>query len=124
MTDRLAHNLSIIATLKSVQGSLRERSPGVWQVRVALGRDPTTHRYRYAHATVHGGRRDAQREAARLVNEASKGQIPLTKETFGGLLDRWLDHIEARGRAPKTLVENRRMAAAIATNSGRRNCGS
>ena len=85
---------------------------------MALGRDPNTRRYRYAHATVHGGRRDAQREAARLVNEASQGRIPLTNETFGGLLDRWLDHIEARGRAPKTLVENRRMAAAIAKDLG------
>ena len=59
-----------------------------------------------------------KREAARLVNEASQGRIPLTNETFGGLLDRWLDHIEARGRAPKTLVENRRMAAAIAKDLG------
>ncbi|HEX4175125.1 MAG TPA: tyrosine-type recombinase/integrase [Acidimicrobiales bacterium] len=101
-----------------MSGSLRERSPGVWQVRVSLGRDPSTHRYRYAHATVHGGRRDAQREAARLASEAAKGRIPLTKETFGGLLTRWLDHIEARGRAPKTLVENRRMAAAITEELG------
>ena len=31
---------------------------------------------------------------------------------------RWLDHIEARGRAPKTLVENRRMAPAIAEELG------
>jgi integrase len=112
------HNLTIISRLKSVSGSLRERSPGVWQVRVSLGRDPSTHRYRYAHATVHGGRRDAQREAARLASEAAKGRIPLTKETFGGLLTRWLDHIEARGRAPKTLVENRRMAAAITEELG------
>jgi hypothetical protein len=56
--------------------------------------------------------------AARLVNEASEGRISLAKETFGSLLDRWLDHIEARGRAPKTLVENRRMAAAIAKELG------
>ncbi len=52
------------------------------------------------------------------MNEASKGHIPLTKDTFGGLLTRWLDHIEARGRAPKILVENRRMAAAIAEELG------
>jgi hypothetical protein len=55
----------------------------------------------YPRATVHGGRRDAQKAA-----------------TFGGLLTRWLDHIEARGRAPKTLVENRRMVAAIAEELG------
>ena len=85
---------------------------------MSLGPAPNTHRYRYVHAAVHGGRRDAQRVAARLVNEASEGRISLAKETFGSLLDRWLDHIEARGRAPKTLVENRRMAAAIAKELG------
>ena len=85
---------------------------------MALGRDPATGGYRYAATTVHGGRRAAQRAAAQLVNDASKGHIPLTKETFGGLLTRWLDHIEARGRAPKTLVENHRMATAIAEELG------
>ena len=73
MTDRLVHKLSIIATPKSVKGSLRERSPGVWQVRVSLGRDPATHRYRYAAATVRGANRDAQRAAAGLVSEAITG---------------------------------------------------
>jgi integrase len=112
------HNLSIIATLKSVQGSLRERSPGVWQVRVSIGRDPKTKRYIYASSTIRGGRRAAQREAARLVKDASEGKIPLERETLAGLLERWLDHIEARGRAPKTLLENRRMAAVIAQELG------
>jgi hypothetical protein len=69
MTDRLVQSPSIIATQKSVQESLRERPPGVWQVRVSLG----TLRYRYAHATVQGGRRDDQKAAARLVSEAAKG---------------------------------------------------
>jgi hypothetical protein len=78
-----------------------------------LGRDPATKRYRYLTATVHGGWRAAQREAARLVKEASEGKIPLERETLAGLLERWLDHSEARGRAPKTLLENRRMAAVI-----------
>ncbi len=79
-----------------MKGSLRERSPGVWQTRVSLGHDPETHRYRYAQATARGGRRDAQRAAARLVSEAAQGRIPLTKETFGGLLVRWLDHLIER----------------------------
>ena len=64
-----------------------------------------------------GTRRDAQRRGA-SGERGVAGRIPLTKETFGGLLTRWLDHIEARGRAPKTLVENRRMAAAIAEELG------
>ena len=62
---------------------------------MSLGRDPATHRYRYAAATVRGTKRDAQRAAAHLVSEADLGRIPLTKETFGGLLARWLEHIDA-----------------------------
>jgi hypothetical protein len=85
---------------------------------VCLGRDPATGRYRYTTSTVHGGRREAQRAAARLVTDAEQGRIPMTKETFGGLLERWLEHIEARGRASKTIVENRRMATAIAKELG------
>jgi hypothetical protein len=127
LTDRLVHNLSIIATLNPVQGSLRERSPGVWQVRVSVGRDPVTKRYRYVSSTVRGGRRAAEREAARLVKQAADGKIPLERETLAGLLERWLEHIEARGRAPKTLLENRRMATAISEELGtkelRRLCG-
>jgi hypothetical protein len=60
----------------------------------------------------------AQREAARLVKLASEGRLSPERETLGGLLDRWLDHIEARGRAPKTLVENRRLATAITAELG------
>ena len=78
-----------------------------------LGRDPKTKRYEYATATVRGGRRAAQREAARLVKLASEGRLSTERETIGGLLDRWLSHTEARGRAPKTLLESRRLAAAI-----------
>jgi hypothetical protein len=33
--DRLVQNLSVVATLNPVRASLRERSPGVWQVRVS-----------------------------------------------------------------------------------------
>ena len=57
---------------------------------------------------------------ARLVSEADDGRISTSTETFGGLLTRWLDHIEARGRAPKTLLENRRMAAVVSERLGSR----
>ena len=116
-TRAVAHISGLVADwLRS--GSLRERSPGVWQARVSLGRDPATRRYRYAAAAVGGTKRDAQRASARLVNGADQHRIPMTKETFGGLLTRWIDHIEARGRAPKRLVENRRMAAVITEKLG------
>lgn len=79
---------------------------------MALGGGPGTGGYRDAATTVHGGGRAAQRAAAQLVNDASKGHIPLTKKTFGGILTRWLDHIEAgpgpqvrEGQTPTRLDE-------------------
>ncbi|HXZ62615.1 MAG TPA: hypothetical protein VEG62_07730, partial [Acidimicrobiales bacterium] len=85
---------------------------------MSLGRDPRTKRYRYVSTTVRGGRRAAQREAARLVKDAAEGKIPLERETLAGLLERWLAHIEVRGRAPKTLLENRRLATEIVEELG------
>ena len=56
--------------------------------------------------------------AAGLVKEAAEGKIPLERETLAGLVERRLEHIEARGRAPKALLENRRMATAISEELG------
>lgn len=47
------------------------------------------------------------------MKEAAEGKIPVERERVAGVLDRWLEHIEARGRAPKTLLENKRMAFVI-----------
>ncbi len=56
-----------------MSGSLREKSPGVWEIRVALGRDPLTGRYRSVSRTVHGGKRKAQEEISRIVSSAANG---------------------------------------------------
>ena len=90
----------------------------MWQVRV-VGRNPATGRYSYASTTVRGGRRDAQRAAAKLVNQASDGLVATNAGTLDELLSRWLRHLEGLGRAPKTLVEHRRMAAEVSARLGR-----
>lgn len=53
-----------------VKGSMRERRPGVWQLRVYLGVDAASGKKRYVGRSVSGGKRDAQRALARLVTEA------------------------------------------------------
>ena len=61
----VVHNVSRIlagtSTVVVVPGSLRQRGPNVWQIRVSAGRDPATGRYRYVSRTVEGGKRAAQR---------------------------------------------------------------
>ena len=67
---------------------------------------------------MRGTERDAQRAAAGLVSDADGGRIPLTKETFGGLLISPARPQRSPGATPRTLVENRRIAAATAEEQG------
>ncbi len=91
-----------------MRGSIRQRGPKVWQVRVSLGRDPETGRYRYAQRYVNGGKRDAQRASAELVAEIERGgHRQRGRHTVEELLDRWMAHIETQGRAASTLVRYR-----------------
>lgn len=86
---------------------MRERQPGVWQVRVCAGRDPVTYRFRYVTKTVHGGKRDAQRASAALVAAIEAGMRPAARGTVGQLLEQWLAHIDGQGRSPSTLARYR-----------------
>jgi integrase len=91
-----------------VQGSIRRRGADSWQVRVSLGRDPETGRYRYVSRYVHGTKRDAQRAAAELITEVDRGgHRDEGRHTLNELLDRWMAHIEAQGRAESTLARYR-----------------
>src|SRR5664279_5677941 len=86
-------------------GSMRQRRPGVWEVRVAISPDPVSGRSRYRSLTVHGGRESAQaaRERwaakAELVRSAGRARPGIT---LACLLREWLaaDH----GWRPSTLA--------------------
>lgn len=89
-------------------GSIRQRGPRSWQVRVSLGRDPATGRYRYVGRYVTGTKRDAQAAAAQLATEVTKGgHQNAGRHTVKELLDAWMIHIEAQGRAASTLERYR-----------------
>ena len=87
-----------------MRGSVRERAPGVWEVRVRTGRDPLTGAYHQVSRTVRGGRRVAEAQLARLLTSVDSGLHRGTNESVGYLLDRWVEHLEALGRSPKTIA--------------------
>ena len=98
-----------------MRGSLRERQPGVWQVRVCAGRSPVDGQWRYVTKTVRGGKREAQRVAAELIAEVEQGLAPLVRGTVAQLLDHWLLHLQSQGRAASTLERYR---SAVKANIG------
>lgn len=90
-----------------MRGSMRERSPGYWQLRVYEGTDPVSGKKRYRTRAFRGGKREASRELTRLVAEVDGGVITPTRKNVGALLDEWLAHIEHLGRSPSTLYNYR-----------------
>jgi hypothetical protein len=71
-----------------IVATLRERRPGVWEVRVFTGSDAQG-RPTQLSRTVHGGKRDALRVAAEM--EVHKGRARSAGRFVGDVLDAWVD---------------------------------
>ena len=69
-------------------GSLRQRGPDAWELRIYLGVNASTGRERWATKTVHGTRRFASATLAEFVEDA--GYARLRSGTVADLLDRWM----------------------------------
>jgi integrase len=94
-----------------VRGSIRTKVSGkVYELRVALGKDPVTGRYRQKSVTVRGSRAEAQRALRRLLEGVESGQHEVLEggsRTFGELLDEWLAHKASADRSPTTIARYR-----------------
>ena len=98
-------------TLAVVKGTKTEVAPGVWRLRVYIGRDAKGNPVQRSK-TIHTGDKNAKpgagtrladRELANMIAEANKGNTATGTETVSGLLDLFLDHKESTGRSPETL---------------------
>ena len=72
--------------------SLRQRSPGKWEIRVSLGPDPVSGRSAYRSVTVHGDLLEAERRRALLAAQAKTFREHRQRrlQTVAELLDAWL----------------------------------
>ena len=82
--------------------TIRERKPGVWEVRAFLGRDDRGRPIQVSK-TVRGGRRDANKVAAGMTLTSATASA---KVTVGQLLDLWVDQ-QASSWAPSTEQNQR-----------------
>ncbi len=86
-----------------VRGSKRELRPGVWELRVSLGKDTATGKWKQLSKTFHGGARAADAALRDLIEQQAPGRSDGIGATFGQLLDRWLDECERMDLSPTTL---------------------
>ena len=92
------------------RGSVVERAPGKWRLRVFVGRDEMG-RVRHKNVSFSGTKREAQKELAKLVADVERGRVPIGHSgSVSDLLERWLQAIENE-RAPYTINEYRRLVA-------------
>lgn len=76
-----------------MNGHLRQRGKGSWELKFDLGRDPLTGKRITKYRSVKGTRKDAQKELRRLLSEADTGQfIDPAKITVADYMGRWLTH--------------------------------
>ena len=77
-----------------MRGSLRQRRPGSWELRVHAGRDSATGKPAYVTRTVRGDRDAAERGLVALVAQIADSP---TSPTFGTVGELWED-VLARAR--------------------------
>jgi len=101
-------------------GHIRPRSPGAWELKYDVGRDPITGKRRIKYKTVHGRKADAQRELRNLLGAVDKGVVAdAGKMTVGDWLKKWIE--EARHTvSPKTWeryaeIVNKHLVQALGT---------
>lgn len=81
-----------------MKGSMREKRPGYWGLRVFEGADPLTGKKGYRTTTFRGTKRQAQSALAGMVTEVDGGVVEPRKCSVAELLAAWLEHIEHVGR--------------------------
>jgi len=85
-------------------GTMRERSPGSWELTVSAGVDPSTGRYARVTRTFRTtSKREARAALRRLEEEVASGLVGVEDPTVADLLERWLTHLAGLGRSPSTI---------------------
>ena len=85
-----------------MQGSIRKRGKGSWELTIDLGRDAQGKRRR-KFVNVKGKKADAERRLRELMASLDRGLLPDTsKVTVGEFMQRWLSDQVVLGRKPNT----------------------
>jgi integrase len=87
-----------------LRGSIYERKPGTWEVRVYDKRAK-----RCVSRTVHGTRKDADKASRELIADLEGGKRDAGRMTVAEFLGRWISYLENTDLAPRTVRGYRRI---------------
>ena len=89
-----------------MNGSIRQRSAGSWELRAYVGVDPATGRRLDRSITVRGNRSDAERELAEMVARIRCVRAVGSRSTTSELFEAWFA-TAVDGWSPSTVRQNR-----------------
>jgi len=93
-----------------MKGHLQPRGPNSWRLKYDVGRDPGTGKRLIRYSTFRGTKREAQVEMARLITEASGGNlVEPTKLTVAEYIRSWISVASAIAISPKTAERYRQL---------------
>lgn len=102
-----------------MKGTIEQRSPGVYRLRVYVGKDArgnprfVTRTHRGPKREHNSGLKAAENALNDLLVEVQKGQHDTPDATFGELIERWLTHCEGQDLSPTTLSHYRSIAKRV-----------
>ena len=86
-----------------MNGTIRQRSPGSWELQIFLGRDSNGKRLRRTE-TVHGKKADAERRLRELLTNLDHGiASPKKAYKLEEWLRQWMSDVIVPNRRPKTV---------------------
>ncbi len=89
-----------------MQGHIRKRGKGSWEVVIDLGRDPATGERRQVWRSLKGTKREAETLLVQLLHQRDIGiDSPPGRITLGEYLEGWLQHYARANLAPKTFLQ-------------------
>jgi hypothetical protein len=98
--------LQVRGPFEGMNGSLRQRSAGSWELRVFIGTDPVTGRRVDRSVTVRGSRGEAERELVAMVASTRAVRAVGVRSSVSELLEAWFS-IASTGWAPTTVRQTR-----------------
>ena len=85
-------------------GTIRKRGKESWELRIDIGRDPTSGKRRFRYQTVRGSKRQASEALTEVAHRRDTGtDVAPTRISVGEYLDRWLEDYASVNVAPATL---------------------
>ena len=85
-----------------MRGHITQRSKGTYSIKISVGKDPATGKYKSQWFTVKGSKRDAEKRLSELLHQRDNGiYVKPEKQTLGEYLGQWLKDCHAN-LAPHT----------------------